>query len=485
MNFLIDTNILIPIEPTSFVDLELNTELGIDFFRLVQKSQNKIFIHPAIKYDLARDKNVERANLRKKLINKYSFLSEPPTSDILESKVQKAVIESNDWVDNQLLAAIYADAADYLVTEDIGIHKKARKLEINSRVILLSNAVTLLHNLFDKIPEPPPAIEDVHLYEIDNKDPIFDSLRADYLGFDEWLNKCKKKHRKAYIIKKSMDSNLAAICIKKTESELPDGRKGKTLKLCTIKVAPEHEGNRYGELLLKTIFEYVRLNGYMYVYFTAFPKQEKLIMFAKDFGFYEMQNNGEELILAKDFIFSEDEKMNLSAIDFNIKYGPLVTSFFDNNTFIIPIQPKYHSILFPECENQTEFWPGRVPCGNSIKKAYLSHSQTSLVKRGDNIFFYRSEDYKSLTVLGIIEGTLRSNNPNEIAKYVGKRTVYTFNTIKEMCNKELLAIKFRLVDFLDEPISIDNLIKNSVIKAAPQSITKGKNIKWLQKQIKM
>ena len=38
MNFLIDTNIVIPMEPGSTVDLEINTPLALEFYRLANRS---------------------------------------------------------------------------------------------------------------------------------------------------------------------------------------------------------------------------------------------------------------------------------------------------------------------------------------------------------------------------------------------------------------------------------------------------------------
>jgi hypothetical protein len=47
MNILIDTNIIIPLEPGSLTDLEINTDLALPFHKLVQKSEN--VIHPLAK----------------------------------------------------------------------------------------------------------------------------------------------------------------------------------------------------------------------------------------------------------------------------------------------------------------------------------------------------------------------------------------------------------------------------------------------------
>ncbi len=259
MNFLIDTNIVIPMEPASKMDLDVNTPLALEFHRLANKSGNNLFVHPVIDYDINRDLNKERADLRKALLNRYNKILSPPGLENLESSIVKNSPKgSNDWVDNHLLAAVYANCVDYLVTEDIGIHKKAKRIGLSSRILLLTEAISILKDLFDEFLSPPPAVELVYVYELDENDPMFDSLRNDYPGFNNWLNDCKREQRKAYVIRNYKKSYLSGICILKKEDSLPDGKNGKVLKLCTVKVSPEYEGNRYGELLFKAIFDFTK-----------------------------------------------------------------------------------------------------------------------------------------------------------------------------------------------------------------------------------
>jgi N-acetylglutamate synthase-like GNAT family acetyltransferase len=488
MNFLLDTNIIIPLEPTGKVDLEINTALAIKFHNLAFKSKSKLFVHPFILEDLQRDKVEERKELRKTLINKYQLLESPPPVSILDSKIIGTPENgTNSWVDNNLLASLKGDLIDYLVTEDIGIHKKAKRLNLDSRVLLLADAVILIKDFFDTTPLPPPTVTNKYIYEIDENDSIFNSLKDDYKDFNNWFIKCKREQRKAYIATSPNNKNISAIAIIKREDNLPNGREGKVLKICTFKVSPDAGGNKLGELLLKTIFEYLSFNNYEYAYFTTYEKQGHLIEFAKEFGFQEIDNpnSNEELAFCKELKFKPVDIQTLSPFDFHIKFGPRVTSFNGNSTFIIPIEPKFHDILFPELETQPSLFPVIQPCGNSIRKAYLCHSPSRKIKKGDNILFYRSHDRQSITCLGIAEDTFSSVNPNEIAQYVGSRTVYKFLTIQEMCTKPVLAVKFRLVKPLSEAIHLRTLRKHGIIKGQPQSITptSPESIEWLKQQI--
>lgn len=486
MKFLIDTNILIPLEPGTYSDLEVNSELAYEFLKLLNKSGNTVFVHPATFCDIAKDKNTERRDLRKRLAAKYQIIEVPPKPDILdEDKVGRPRQNSHDWIDNNLVAALFANTVDYLVTEDVKIHQKARRLNLSSRVLLLSDAVVLLKNLFDKEIEPPPDVKLKYTYEIDLNSDFFDSLKEDYEGFEVWFKEtCNRGHRRAYVIENN--GKLAAICIIKKEKLLPDATPGKTLKLCTVKVSEKFQGNYYGELLLKAVFDYANSNKYKYMYFTAFPKQKKLILFSENFGFYKLSTKSKEKIFVKSFVYTKEESLAMSAIDLNIKHGPYVTKFVDNESFVVPIMPGYHSLLFPELEKQKVIFSSGHPCGNSIRKAYLCHSNTDSLRPGDNLFFYRSRDIQGLTVLGIVEDTFKSKKALDITKFVGKRTVYSYNEIQGMCHKEVLAIKFRLVLLFDKSISCKSLMKNNVLRGAPQSITKIRgNLKWLIEKIKM
>jgi hypothetical protein len=489
MNILIDTNIVLPLEPGSTVDLEVNTNNAVLFHSLSSQSNNVICVHPAIEYDLARDKNQERANLRRTLIGRYKTLPSPPPPSCLDSEdVGTPEFGSNDYVDNCYLAAVKDNAVDFLITEDKGVHRKARKLGIESRVLLLKEAIDLLRNLFDESPPPPPSVEKIYVHELDTSDEILSSLRKDYdPNFDSWLIKCKREHREAYIIRTEDTSQLAGILIIKREEQLPSGDSGKTLKLCTFKVSDKYGGNRYGELLLKSAFDYAYLNKYKYIYFTTYQKQEGLIAFASSFGFEISKSYNErgESILYKEFEYSNDQLNTLSALEFHIRFGPRAFMFDKNSTFVVPIVPKFHGILFPELEKQIPLFRNYRPCGNSIKKAYLCHSTTKLLNPGDNLLIYRSHDLSGITAIGVVEETLRSQDPNEITRFVGTRTVYPYSEIVELCKKPTLAVKFRYAQRFNKPLILKDLKKHRVLKGAPQSISRlqDEGLSWIKEKI--
>jgi hypothetical protein len=492
VNYLIDTNIVIPLEPTSAFDLGVNTIVALEFHRLVSRQHHGIFVHPAIEHDLGRDKDAARAEARRTLLARYQMLSHPPPpSKSMIQVVGSATYGSRDWVDDRLLAALVGDAVDYLVTEDEGIHKKAQRLNLASRTLHLTEAISLLHALFDEHPAPPPAVEQVEVHALNERDPIFDGFRADYApGFDSWLRKCKRQHRSAYIIRSPSRDRLAAVCILDRQDKNEFDLDGKVLKICTFKVAEEYNGNRFGELLLKPVFDYLFQNEFDHVFLTMFPKHRALGEMLSNFGFTELPCRTKlgEVVLAKNLRWNDEDRRRLGPLEFNRLFGPWVTKLEDNPLFIVPIRPTYHALLFPEVEPQGHLFPGHAACGNSIKKAYLCNAVLTSIRNGNNLLFYRSGDIRGVTAIGIVEGTIRSSHPKEIIYYVGKRTVYSSAQITEMCkHKPVLAIKFRRVAFLPSPIPQAELETGGCLSGVPQSIQKVPRggVKWLRQRIKM
>ncbi len=473
LRILVDTNILIPLEPTSPSDLELGTPLAIDLIRYANEKGHHICYHPSSRAEIAADKDVNRRSMRLALLKKYEILENPPAPS---NEMQDSNISSHtgphDLIDLQLLAAVAGDAVDILVTDDRGIWKTSERFQLEDRVYSIDGAVELLQSLLDKIPRPPPAIRNIKAHEIDQHDPIFSSLRDDYKGFDGWLAKCKREHRQAWIVINPGAAKYGGVAIVKEERNPDVSLEGRVLKICTFKASDDSAGSKFGELLLRTIFEYSYKNLYDWMYLTTLPKQEKLIRLLSLFGFNEAQPKAvsKELYFAKHLKPSTVIADSLTAMDFHILYGPRFFRTTGVPTFVVPIRPQYHKLLFPELEPQPELVPGRHPYGNAIRKAYLCGSMVKAIPPASILLFYRSHERQGIYTVGITERTIGSNLPNEIAKFVGSRTVYTYMEIEEWCKKRVLAILFRQARCLDIPISLTEMKNNGALRGAPQSI---------------
>ncbi|MGQ9674636.1 MAG: GNAT family N-acetyltransferase, partial [Chloroflexota bacterium] len=179
-----------------------------------------------------------------------------------------------------------------------------------------------------------------------------------------------------------------------------------------------------------------------------------------------------EIVLAKPMRFTEEEKNSHDPLSFNVRYGPFAVKTTDVPFFIVPIKPRYHRLLFPEAESQLELIPGSLAFGNSIRKAYLSNARVKSIPRGANLLFYRSEDSRSLTCLGVAEDSIVSSSAIEVAKYVGKRTLYSLKDIERFASRPILAVLFRLSRVFKTPIPFYELQQAGALSAPPQSIVR-------------
>lgn len=473
MRFLLDTNILIPAEPTSADDVEPGTRVVAELLQLLGRGGHQFVLHPATVREIRGDKDATRRELRLLLSKKYPLLEAPPPLDpALTSVLGSPASGSHDEVDLTILSAVAADCVDYLVTDDTKLRQRAQRVGLAERVVTAADASTILRGLFPLIPAPPPLVDPDPAYSLNEKDPIFESLRSDYPPFDDWFKKCKREHRQTWVVKTG--NRYAGICIVNPERLPQYGLSGKTLKLCTFKVSDDFRGHRYGELLLKTVFAYLQENAYEGAFIEVYPKHEELIELLKDFGFEEVGTKAtEEVILAKGLV--PPQETHLDPLAFNVRYGPHQVSVGDAaGAFIVPIQPQYHRLLFPEAEvvQQLPLFQSSHPFGNSLRKAYLCGSRITTLKPGSLLLFYRSQDLQAVTAVGVAEGLLRSTSADEIARFVGRRTVYAYEDIQKMAAHPVLAVLFRQARLLRAPWPLSLVKRSGLVQGAPQSIAK-------------
>src|SRR5690625_8031852 len=105
MRFLLDTNILIPLQD-SFVVLKDNLKT---FIRLAH-NRHQLLYHPASRRDIARDSNVDRRNRTLSRLEMYDWLDEGPACTWKTSDTPP-----NDTCDNSILYARNRIAAHALI----------------------------------------------------------------------------------------------------------------------------------------------------------------------------------------------------------------------------------------------------------------------------------------------------------------------------------------------------------------------------------
>lgn len=170
-------------------------------------------------------------------------------------------------------------------------------------------------------------------------------------------------------------------------------------------------------------------------------------------------------------------------IEISKKFYP---TFYDGvriKKFIIPIRPEFHQRLFTEYkERQTtlsEHLGEFIIEGNTIKKAYLSHSRNTRISSGDILLFYRSKDKHELTSLGVVENVFPAlRDKDKIIKHVGKRTVYSVYEIEKMAKKPTMVILFTWHFHLANPLKLSDLKEMNIF--APQSMAIISHEKYLK-----
>lgn len=477
MRFLLDTNILIPLED---YQIPLVSSLA-NFARIAREHGHQLVYHPASEDDINRDTNLDRRTKTLQRLRQYTRLEARPACPW-----NSAETDDNDASDNEILYGLHCDAVHALVTEDRGIHDKARTRGLHDRVYSIQTAEDLLRRLHEKQRVLLPNVEELDLYSITPHlgDSFFDSLKEGYDNFDKWFRRKAREGRRAWVTWES-EGCLGAICIfahQNHEQVTEGGRmlRGPALKLSTFKVGATVRGRKIGELFLKAAFRYATTHGLeeIFIHGNA-DKHHFLFEMLEDFGFTQIGtdpgSNGRDVVYLKEHP-ADAPRILLAPFEHFRKFFPHFRHDATVAKYIVPIRPEYHRILFPDCPTVADdqlrlFQPGNQ-AGNAIKQAYLCHAQTKLMAPGDVVLFYRSTDECAVTSLGIVESYETLEDPDIIVRRVKRRTVYSMKEISQMAERPTRVMLFRLMKHFQHPLNLEWLKRNRVTKGAPQSIMK-------------
>ena len=439
MRFLLDTNILIPLEDSQ---VPLADSLA-NFVRMANKYGHQLVYHPASEDDIKRDSNLDRQAKTLQRLKQYTRLDACPPCpwNVPETGI-------NDASDNEILYVLHCEAAHALVTEDRGIHDKARARGLLGRVYTIQTAEDWLKRLYEKQRVQLPNVEEVELYSLTPNlgDVFFDSLRDSYKDFDLWFRAKAREGRRAWVTRES-DGRLGAICIfahQDREQITEDGRMlhGPSLKLSTFKVGPAVRGRKIGELFLKAAFRYATANRLQEIFIHGdVDQQHFLFELLEEFGFTLVGThpgtNGRDAVYLKNQPVDAPQVL-LEPFEYLRQFFPHFRHDESVGKFIVPIRPDYHQVLFPDCPTAAErqlalFHENQA--GNAIKLAYLCHAQVRVMNPGDVVLFYRSGDECTVTSLGVVESYETLANSDAIAKRVKRRTVYSMDEISKIAIK--------------------------------------------------
>lgn len=273
--------------------------------------------------------------------------------------------------------------------------------------------------------------------DIDLNDVFFDSLKADYPGFEEWFY---RKHEQEAFVFDNDDSTIVAFMYLKIEDEEvkdvhPNLTKDRRLKIGTMKI--DAHGTRMGERFIKKALDYAMQYDCNDLYVTIFEKHRGLIKHFEKYGFYHhgYKVGSDEMVFRKTFSYPTGDVV----LDY-----PLIKKG-EKSKFLLSIYPEFHTRLFPDSILNNERFDviEDVSHTNSIHKVYLSGiPAVSNIRNGDIIIIYRTSDtpgkayYRSVaTSVCVVEEIRSISSFKSIEDYLAYCSAYSVYSNEELVHE--------------------------------------------------
>lgn len=352
-----------------------------------------IVIHPKTLEEARNTKDEEQKNIFLSKLRVYRQIEKPPRATQLFIE-QFNISSDNDVIDCELLYSVKQNCADFLITNDFKLKKKATRMGLGTKVLDIDEALIKFKTEDNsKDIDTPIFINEENLTSIELEDSFLDSLREDYQGFDNWFIRKQREGKKAFVVRDN-DKVSALLMLKEEdgteknkafEKDLP---KGKRLKVCTLKV--QQTGKRIGESFIKLIFESAFQKEADYIYVTVFEKHESLINLLKEYGFEYYTKK--RTLNSKGEVCLESVYIN----DLSKKEGYPYINYTEQKIHLVPIQPIFNELLFPEYEKNMQIsiedYSADKTVANAITKAYICKSSTKKIRHNDILVFYGSRN---------------------------------------------------------------------------------------------
>ena len=310
--------------------------------------------------------------------------------------------------------------------------------------------------------------------DIDVSDHFFDSLREDYVEFNQWYARVAEQNRKAWIV--SDKRPIDALCIFKEElvgeavNDQKDTLPGRFLKLCTLKVA--ELGVKYGERLLFAAFHYCVQHGLTAVYVQVREgKHQELKDLLLDFGFVEKGRYRKDVTYVKDMtpgIVSRDLGSHKQRFEYARLHYPYHRDEEAVGKFFVAISATEHDLLFPDAQNQILAFPTleRPIVGemNAIQKTFVCNVGIKALHEGDLLFFYQKGGTRnggcSIECMGVVEGVWRYDALSDIPAADICRLPINGDAINNLISKAnyVIIVRFRFIQRLERSIRRKELI---------------------------
>lgn len=286
------------------------------------------------------------------------------------------------------------------------------------------------------------SFKEVAFADLDVRDPFFDSLRADYLGFDAWFS--RKAGAGEIALAVVSEQGIDAFVYLKDEADEPISLVGAELpaeprlKIGTLKIADHVQGTRLGEGAVGLALWNWRDRGQNQVYVTVYPRHAVLRGVLEKFGFTVAGTKEDgELVMVKD-------RRQLSYADAYASFPFLNPTFAECN--MLPIFDTWHDKLFPYSELVGVADDGlNIAAGNGVGKIYLAFPSSQIAAQAGNpILIYRvhtgsgQKTYKSaVTSFGVVanvseykRGGKALRSLDELNAQVRNKSVFTAEEIE-------------------------------------------------------
>lgn len=443
--YLVDTNIIIHRESGDSA-LPLVGKL----YGWIDKMHGTKLYHQLSESEIEKYKDKRVVEVFRSKLNAYEKLIPIANSDaFFEAALQGDKEDENSKNDNRLLLQIYGGRADFLITYDKGILRKADKLYIRPKVLTpeeFIRAMEKLHPSLINYDVLSVQKEKIGLIPID--DPFFDTLREDYNAteFNKWLN--GKSGEEAYVFRDNKGILKSFLYLKTEGPDEPfDGfskkmKKQKWLKVGTFK--NDASGLRLGERFLKIIFDNAIKTEVGGIYVTLFEDKRDgvkgLMKLMKRWGFVPYCHNKKgELVMVKDmknYDMSKDPMFN-----YPLRHP-------DCGYFFLPIEPEWHGKLFPDLHLKNEdmsIYDGKA-CSYAVEKIYVSGAKSVNAKPGDIAFIYRMGDYSPKAYRSVVSGMailqeiVFPKSEDEFLDTVKNKSVFTTAELKDFYNRDYRTV---------------------------------------------
>lgn len=467
MKALLDTNIIIHREASKVI----NQDVGI-LYRWLDRVKYTKCVHSLTLSEIEKYKNQQIVETFQIKLDSYEHIEIPsPLQAEVLNVSNKIDVNENDKNDTQLLNEVFVGRVNILITEDKKIHTKALELGIEERVFTIDS---FLEKTFAEHPDlvnyKVLNVQKLKFGRINLSDDFFSSLKEDYAGFDKWF--IKKYDEEAYITVNSNNGLLLSFLYLKVEDGeenykniSPQFASKKRLKVGTFKII--NNGFRLGERFMKIIFDNALKNKVDEIYVTIFDKrdeQRRLIDLLEQWGFVlwgKKDNN--ELVYVRDFSKKVDNKHLTECY-------PYISR--DNDSYVVPIYPDYHTELLPDSilntESPEEFIED-FPHRNGIKKVYVSRALTPHPKSGDILVFYRTGGYYKSVVstIGVVdEIKYNFKDENDFVLYCRKSSVFPEEKLRAMWRyqpSKPFVVRFLYIYSFPHRINMKELIDLKVL----------------------